>query len=147
MPAHTSRFAAHLAALVAGALAVIFALTFRPDVSAWVVLGLAAAVVIAALAAFAVADQGPGARCVEVLLALVGAWTVLASRVFSDPSVTKWLCFAGGAAIWALGGLGLVVHERSVESRLRRMVEDERHRLALTRRATEPGVSLDRTEL
>ncbi|HWD64987.1 MAG TPA: hypothetical protein VG405_07410 [Solirubrobacteraceae bacterium] len=144
---HASRFAAHLTAVISGSLAVIFALTLRPAVSAWVVLGLAGTVVIAALAAFAVPDQGTGPRCVEVLLGLIGAWAIVAGRVFSDPSVTKWLSFADGAAIWVLGTVGLVVHERLVESRLSRMVEEEHHRLALTRRPATPETAFDRTEV
>ena len=101
--------------------------------SAWIVLGLGVAAVIAALWAFAVPDQGAGARATEILLVLTGAWTVVASRVFSDPHVSRWVGFADGVALWTLGALGLVIHERLVEQRLGRMVEHERHRLALTR--------------
>lgn len=104
--------------------------------AAWIVLGLGAAAVIAALSAFAVPDQGGGARTTEVLLVLTGAWTIVASRVFADPHVTRWLCFAGGVAIWTLGALGLVIHERLIEDRLGDMVDRERHRLALTRSAS-----------
>jgi hypothetical protein len=64
---------------------------------------------------------------------LSAGWTITASRVFSDPSVTRWLCFAGGAAVWTLGGLGLVAHERLLEGRMRRLIEEERYRLAMTR--------------
>lgn len=77
---------------------------------------------------------------------LEGTWMILAARVFSDPQVTRWLDFADGVALWALGGLGLVVHERLLEGRLRRALEAERYRLAMTRRpAPEPG-RLDRAE-
>lgn len=96
-------------------------------------LGLGAVTTLAALSAFAVADQGGAARIVEVLLALTGAWTIVASRVFSDPPVTRWLCFADGVAIWALGGLGLVIHECLIEGHVAQMAEHERYRPALIR--------------
>jgi hypothetical protein len=146
VPAHASRFAAHLAALSSGALSVIFTLTLAPAAAAWVVLGLAAFAVLAALAAFAVPGQGGGPRAVEILVVLEGTWMIVAARVFSDPSVTKWLGFADGVALWTLGGLGLIVHERLIERRLRRLVEAERYRLAMTHRpAPEPG-RFDRAE-
>lgn len=146
MPAHASRFAAHLAALTSGALSVIFTLTLRPPAAAWIVFGLAAFAVLAALAAFAVPDQGGGPRAVEILVVLEGTWMIVAARVFADPHVTRWVGFADGVALWSLGGLGLVVHERLIERRLRRLVEAERYRLAMTRRpAPEPG-RLDRAE-
>jgi hypothetical protein len=145
--AHASRFAAHLAALVSGALAVVFALTLRPGVSAWIVLGLGAVTTLSALSAFAVADPGGTARIVEVLLALTGAWTIVASRVFSDPHATRWLCFADGVAIWALGGLGLVIHEYLIEGHLGQMAERERYRRALIRSPAPSQSPFDRAGL
>jgi hypothetical protein len=125
---HASRFAAHLAALNCGALAVVAAMAFRPAVAAWITFGVAAATVIAALAAFAVPAQGAAARTWEVLLVLVGAWAILCTRVFGSPHVLKWLCFSCGVAIWALGALGLITHEVLVEGRLRRSLSEPRHR-------------------
>jgi hypothetical protein len=113
------RFAAMLAAVIAGGLIVIAAVGFGDRAAAWITFGLAALVVLAALTAFAAARQGAVPRVVEVLLALVGAWTLLAARVFGG-SANRWLDFAGGVALCALGAAGLLVHERLLEGELRR---------------------------
>lgn len=140
MSSHASRFGSHFAALNAGALIVVAALAFRPSAAAWITLGLASLAVLAGLAGFAMSEQGAAPRFIEVLLVLGGAWTVVAARVFNDPHVTKWLCFADGVMIWTLGGLGLLAHEVLIEGRLSRLLEDERYRRAMTR-------SLDRWPL
>lgn len=133
MSSQASRFGTHFAALNAGALIVIAALSFRPAASAWITLGLASLGVLSGLTGFAMPKQGPAARTFEALLVLGGAWAILAARVFSDPHLTKWLCFANGVMIWTLGGLGLLAHELTIEGRPRRLLEDERYRRAMTR--------------
>jgi hypothetical protein len=128
-----SRFGVFFAALNSGALIVISALSFRSSASAWITLGLASLALLAGLAGFAMPDQGGGPRLVEGLLVLGGAWTIIAARVFSGPHLIKWLCFADGVMIWALGGLGLLAHQLLSEGRLRRLLEDERYRYEMTR--------------
>lgn len=128
-----SRFGVFFAALNAGALIVISALTFRSSAAAWITLGLATLALLAGLAGFATPDQGVGPRLIEVLLVLGGAWTIVAARAFSGPHLVRWLCFADGVMIWALGGLGLLAHQLLSEGRLRRLLEDERYRYEMTR--------------
>lgn len=140
MGSHASRFGAHLAALLSGALIVISVLAFRPAVAAWITLGLAALAVLGALTAFAMPDQG-GARVTEVLLVLGGGWAIVASRVFSNPHVLKWLCLGSGAMIGGLGTLGLLAHEALMQGRLRRADEAELYRLGLARRREPTAVS------
>lgn len=144
MSSHATRFGAHLTALLSGALIVISALAFRPAVAAWITLGLATLAVLAALAAFAMPDQGV-ARGFEVLLVLGGSWAIVAARVFSEPHVVKWLCFASGAMVAALGALGLVAHELILEARLRRRHDEQLYRLGMVRQRPTPSVP-DRTE-
>lgn len=125
-----------MVAITGGSLAVIVSLAMRPIVAGWVTLGLAVVVVLGSLTAFAMPDQGTGARLIEVLLVLAGVWTIVASRAFDSPLTLRWLCFASGALLWALGALGLFAHEALVQGRLRRLEQDERHRREMTRRAS-----------
>jgi hypothetical protein len=139
------RFGAFFAALNAGALIVISALSFRPSASAWITLGLASLALLAGLAGFAMPDQGVGPRLFQVLLVLGGTWTILAARVFSGVHLTKWLCFADGVMIWTLGGLGLLAHQLASEARLRRLLEDQRYRYEMTR-SQDPARTPDDSE-
>lgn len=112
---------------------VLSAFAFRPAVTAWLTLGLAAAAILGALAAFAAPDQGTAARSIEVLIVIIGIWAIASCRTFGGPHTLKWICFADGVAVCALGGLGLLLHEAVLERRLRRLEEVERYRMAMTR--------------
>ena len=144
MASHASRFTASLAALTSGALAVVFALTLDPRTASWIVLGLGSLTIVSVLAAFAMPDQGAASRVVQVLLFLVGAWTIASTRVFSGPELIRWLCFAGGAALAGLGALALILHERHLEGRMRRMIEAGAHPIALAPRTGTSETPLQR---
>jgi hypothetical protein len=112
------RFATNLIAAIAGGLLVVAAFAFKPSTAAWIGLGAGCASVVLALAGFAARRRGAGARAVDLMLALAGAWTIVASCVFGAPA-SKWLAFADGTLIWSLGVLGLIVHEALTERELR----------------------------
>lgn len=134
MSSQASRFTGGLAPLIAGGLTVIFAFALRPRTEAWLSFALSASVLVVVLAAFAMPDQGAAARVLDVLLAFVCAWSIVASRAFGSSHVLKWLCFADGAATSMLGVGVLIAHEAAMERRLRRFEEDQRHRWEMTRR-------------
>ena len=83
---------------------------------------MAGATVATALIAFCFRGRGPAQRTVDVMMALIGAWMVIASRAF-DGTTVKWLCFGGAAALWGLAVLGLIAHELRSERALRTVVE------------------------
>lgn len=129
-----ARFASNALALVAGALIVIGVFAFGPTAYAWITFGLATLAVVAVLAAFAMPQRGALPRVIDVLLVLAGSWTILASRVFAG-SANRWLDFAGGVAIAALGAVGLIVHELLLE----RSLEAMRRRAAVAAVAAAPA--------
>lgn len=112
---------------------VVAAFAFRPVVTAWITLGLAAAAMLGALGALATPDQGGAARSNEILILIVGTWSIVSCRAFGGSHTLKWLCFADGVAVCALGGVGLLLHQTLLARRLRRLEEAERYRLAMTR--------------
>lgn len=132
MASHTSRFAAHLVALGAGALTAVSALAFAPPDASWITLGLGSLTLVSGLAAFAVPAQGGAARCTEVLLVVAGAWTIVACRSLAGSGAVKWTDFADGVLLWALGCLGLIAHEVLLERQLGRLIRDQRRLRELT---------------
>jgi hypothetical protein len=59
-------------------------------------------------------SRGPAQNALDGLIGMLGAWTVLASLVFTGSTVT-WLGFASGAAFVALALIGLTLHELLTE--------------------------------
>lgn len=110
----TSRFISNLVATVAGGLLTIVSLTFGPEALGWLALGLAATVLSTTLIAFVFRGRGAVQRTLDVTTAAVSGWTVLAACTFAGASL-RWLSFAGGAALWTLGVIGLIVHETLME--------------------------------
>jgi hypothetical protein len=64
--------------------------------------------------AMALKGRGNVQRGLDGLVAILGAWTIVASLVFSG-SVVTWLGFASGAAFVALAFIGLTIHELYTE--------------------------------
>ncbi len=112
------RFVTNLLAMIAGGLLVVAAFAFAPGTASWIGLGVGGTTVLLALAGFAARRRGAAARAVDVMLATLGAWTIVASCVFGA-GTAKWLAFADGAGICALGVLGLIVHQVLMQRELR----------------------------
>lgn len=115
-----ARFSSNLLSLLAGALLACCALSMRPEVAAWIGLGVGAAVALVTLGAFATRGRGVVQRWLDALVAALAAWTIVASRAFAAGSELKWLMFASGAALVVLATEGLIAHEVVAELSLRR---------------------------
>jgi hypothetical protein len=115
-----SRFVSNILVLLAGAALVPFTLSFSPATASWVGLGVGCFVVVTTLVAFPVRGRGNGQRRLDALIALLGVWTIVASRVF-DGTTLKWLTLGSGCAFAALAIGGLVVHEVRMELAVRYM--------------------------
>jgi hypothetical protein len=113
-----SRFLASVAAMIAGGTLCAAVFAFGGGTSSWIASGVAAAVLVVALAAFAMRGVGAAARMTDTLLAIAAAWTLLATRVFASALLVKWMAFAGGAGFALLGCGGLIAHEMQMERRL-----------------------------
>jgi hypothetical protein len=105
----SARFTANFVVLLLGAGLVVTVFAFSATTVDAVALGVGAAATLAALYSFALPHQGAYQRVADVVICAVGAWTIVAARVL-DPS-GRWLVFSAGAALAALGAIGLVVRE------------------------------------
>jgi hypothetical protein len=119
-----ARFASNLIVLITGAFLAAATFAFPLGVIGW--LGLAAGCVIAAtvLAGFATSGRGIFQRSVDCLLAVLAAWTIVASRGF-DGETLRWLMFASGVTAALLAVQGLIAHEVVMELSLRRAGESD----------------------
>jgi hypothetical protein len=108
-----SRFLTNAALSIAGAFTVVASMAWAPATFSWLM--FAAGIVAVALAgAVVVRGRGVAQRSLDGALAILGAWTIVASLVFSG-SVVTWLGFASGAAFVALAFIGLTLHELYTE--------------------------------
>lgn len=121
--------------LAAGLLILLFALG-RP-VADWISLGSGAATIVLALYSFTLPTQGIPQRLLDVALATVGTWAIVAARVMNDHSI--WLIFSAGIGLLALGALGLALRELELARGLQvgetRIGPDEFARLAALQRS------------
>ncbi len=108
-----SRFLTNSALLIAGAFLVVVSQAFGPNTFMWLMLGVG---VLGVLEAGAIATPGRGLpqRSLDAIIGILGAWTIVASLVFSFGAVT-WLGFASGIAFAALAMIGLILHELVTE--------------------------------
>jgi hypothetical protein len=108
-----SRYLTNAALIVAGAFLVVASQAFGVSAFEWIMFGIG---VIAVLTGGAAIDRsrGVGQRGLDGTIAVLGAWTIVASLVFAGSTVI-WLGFASGVALFALGLLGLTLHELSTE--------------------------------
>ena len=108
-----SRFLTNAALSIAGGFTVVASMAWAPATFSWLM--FAAGIVAVALAgAIVVRGRGLAQRSLDGILAILGAWTIVASLVFAG-SVITWLGFASGAAFVGLALVGLVLHELSTE--------------------------------
>jgi hypothetical protein len=129
------RFASNLVLAVLGGLLVILSLTLAPSTTRWLALGGGCAAVLVSLVAFATRGRGATQRTIDVTVASLGAWTIVASGAFAGATL-RWLTFSEGAALGALAVAGLVAHELAVQRELSSAAEAAAARGA----RTPPGV-------
>jgi hypothetical protein len=105
----SARFTTNFVVLLVGAGLVTVIFAFSGETAGWVSVGAGATAAVAALSNFALAHQGVYQRVADVVICGIGVWAIVAARVFTGN--VRWLEFSAGAALAALGGLGLVVRE------------------------------------
>ena len=106
------RFVSWLATAVAAAFLVVATASYAPGVVADLALAISIGTLIVS-AGVAVAYRSDVASViVGFLAAAISVWTIVASQIFSDPTVQS-LALASGLAIGALSIVGITAHELS----------------------------------
>lgn len=113
----STRYLSNIAlALIAG-FVVVASQSFSSGVFTWLAFGGGVAIVTIALAEGAL-DREVAHRALAAVTAVIGAWTIVSSLVFSASAVV-WLGFSAGDAVVALAVIGLTAHELRDERVLR----------------------------
>jgi hypothetical protein len=108
-----SRYLTNIGLALMGGFLVVVSQVWSLSVFMWVMLGIGAAAVALA-GAIALPGRGRSQRALDGIIGVLGAWTIVASLVFSGTVVT-WLGFASGVAFVALASIGLTLHELYTE--------------------------------
>ena len=108
-----SRYLTNALLAVIGGFTVVASQVWVPATFMWLMFS---AGILAVLLGSTVALRGRGnvQRGLDGTIGILGAWTIVASLVFSG-SVVTWLGFASGAAFVALAFIGLTLHELYTE--------------------------------
>jgi uncharacterized membrane protein len=121
------RFISWLAVGVAAAFLVVATAAFPLPTIAWLAFSIGIGTLVVS-AGIAYASRNQVASLVTALVtAAVGLWTIVASLVYSLSTVQN-LAFAGALAIGGLALVGLTVHEFSVERVARAVQQDSAER-------------------
>ncbi|MDO9407426.1 hypothetical protein [Patulibacter sp.] len=140
------RFTTNLLLAVLGGTLLTASLTFGFANAGWIALGVGAAAFTIAAVGFADLHRGAAQRWLDVLVALVGVWTVVESRVFDDGAL-RWISFGGGCALAVLAAAGLVLHERSRQAHLAALTAAADPRNAPARNGSGPRSSVPAPEV
>jgi hypothetical protein len=111
--AMNSRFLTNAGLTLAGAFTVVASMAWAPATFTWLMFAAGIAAVGLSLGA-AVRGRGSAQRAIDGATAALGAWTIVASLVFSA-SVVTWLGFASGIGMVGLALIGLTLHELHTE--------------------------------
>jgi len=113
---HMRYWAMTFAVAIGGAFLAIERFAFAPSTAVWIAFAVAAAAVVLSLTAALVAllRDNHAFSGASALTALVAAWTIIATRVFTTPTAL-WLGFAGGIVLLTLSLRALALHETTVE--------------------------------
>lgn len=106
---HT-RFLSSLSAAVAGAFVVVASQAFVTGTAAWIAFGVGIAAMALALVPALAGERHVRLLGLDASTLLLGAWTVVASVVFSGNTL-HWLTFGEGAALAALAVASLAVNQ------------------------------------
>src|SRR5947209_2219286 len=93
----TARFASNLVVLLTGCFLATGTFAFPASVVEWLGLACGCAIALTVLAAFASGGRGVVQRMLDCVLALLAAWTIVASQSFAGDTL-KWLMFGSAAA-------------------------------------------------
>jgi hypothetical protein len=108
-----SRFLTNSGLSLIGAFTVVASMVWAPPTFMWLMFA-AGVLAVALAAAAAIRGRGRAQRALDGVIGILGAWTIVASLVFSAGVVT-WLGFASGAAFVGLAFAGLALHELHTE--------------------------------
>lgn len=108
-----SRYLTNIALVILGSFLVVASQAWAPTTFMWLMFGGGVAALVFSGAA-ALPRRGVSQRVLDGLLAILSAWTIVASLVFAGSTVT-WLGFASGVAFVGLAVIGLTLHELITE--------------------------------
>src|SRR6201996_889159 len=108
-----SRYLTNAALAVVGGFTIVASQVWIPATFMWLMFSAGVLAVLLS-SAIALKSRGNVQRGLDGLTAGLGAWTIVASLVFSG-SVVTWLGFASGAAFVGLALIGLTLHELYTE--------------------------------
>lgn len=113
---HMRYWALSLATAICGGFIAVERFAFGPGPARWIAFGVAIAATLLSLAAFALGllREDHAFSGLSALTVMVGAWTVIAMPVFSEPTAI-WLAFAGGLGLLLVSIRALALHETTVE--------------------------------
>ena len=95
---------------VATGFVVVASRAFAPSTTAWIAFGIAIGILAVSSLAQADASRGLVQRALDGVIAVVSAWTIVASVVFHGATV-KWLSTGEALALVALALAGLTYNE------------------------------------
>ena len=108
-----SRYITNVSLALAGGFLIVVSQAFSAPVFEWLMLAIGVIAVLTS-GAIALSTRGRAQRALDAVTGLLGAWTIIASLVFTG-SVMTTLGFASGLAFAALALAGLTLHELHTE--------------------------------
>jgi hypothetical protein len=108
-----SRFVTNITLAIAGGFLVATSFAFGVSTFMWLMFGIGI-LGVALAGTGALPGRGAQQRGLDGIIGILGAWTIVASLVFSGSAV-MWLGFASGCALVALALAGLTLHELKTE--------------------------------
>lgn len=109
-----TRYLTNIALALLGGFLVVVSQAFSASTLTWLMFGVGVIAMAISLPATAIRARGLPQRGMDLLIAGLGAWTIIAGLVFAGAAVT-WLGFASGIAMVAIALVGLTLHELSTE--------------------------------
>jgi hypothetical protein len=109
-----SRFLSWLAVGIAAAFLVVASAAFSPSAVAALAFAISIGTLIVSAGIAYRGRRSVATAYTAVVVALISAWTIVASLVFSEPTVQN-LALASSLAIAGLAVVGLTAHELSLE--------------------------------
>jgi hypothetical protein len=106
----STRFVTNAILAVAAGFLVVASQAFSSSTTAWIAFGIAIGILTVACLAQADTSRGLVQRSLDGIVAIVSAWTIVASVVFSGATV-RWLSTGEALALVALALAGLTYNE------------------------------------
>jgi hypothetical protein len=114
----STRFVTNTIFAVAAGFLVVASQAFSSSTTSWIAFGIAIGILAVACLAQADASRGLVQRSLDGVVAIVSAWTIVASVVFHGATV-RWLSTGEALALVALALAGLTYNELREQQALR----------------------------